>query len=296
MEKFVKMTNPNYKVSSTRVLLKCINKSLGSEQLRAWVYEQFAGDIKPQKLKTLKLLKEIRVVADEGQARGFAFIDFMNPERALQFVRKAVERKDDTMSELGNNRGETPIIEFAFDDVKKLRKIEDTKAKQKEEAREQAPEESEDKKSKLEKKQFQRALQANRKLMAKKLVGDALGQKSEEAARQAVESINSLRSRGIKHRLYKKLEKSFSHLLPQSYKQEEEKPKAQKSAERKKKIEKPKKAAAPAEETLLKIKNDVKNKNKKLRREKNNEVDKPDKFETDFIKKTQRKAKWSETA
>ena len=40
----------------------------------------------------------------------------------------------------------------------------------------------------------------------------------------------------------------------------------------------------------------MKNKNKKLRREKNQAIDNPDEFETNFIKKVQKKGKWSETA
>ena len=294
MEKFVKMTNPNYKISATRVLFKCVNKNLTSEQLRTWVYSQFEGLIKPKKLKTIKLLKDIKIVSDNGQARGFVFIDFLNAEKALQFVQKIVERKDDTMAELGNSKGETPIIEFAFDDVKKLRKIEDVKVKQIQEAKENQEHKSEDDKTKLEKKQFQKALQNNRKLMAKKLVGDALQQNSEDIAKQALESINSLRSRGIKHRLLVKIEKRFAHLVPKNTTEAEVKPKAQKPVDRTKKIEKVKKVMKP-DEDLMKIKHDVKNKNKKLRREKNQKIDKPDEFEANFIKKVQKKGKWSES-
>ena len=178
MEKFVQMTTPNYKMSATRVLLKCVNKNITAEQLRTFVYSQFEGTINSKKLRTLKLLKDVKVVEDNGNARGFAFIDFAQEERALQFIRKAVERKDDTMAELGNNKGETPIIEFAFDDVKKMRKIEDIKTRQKAEVQAEQGEKEEEqtgvKDTKNEKKAFQKALQNNRKLMAKKLVGDAL--------------------------------------------------------------------------------------------------------------------------
>lgn len=295
MEKFVKMTNPNYKISPTRVLFKCVSKDLTTEQLRTWTYSQFEGLIKPKKLKTIKLLKDIKIVSDSGQSRGFIFIDFLNSEKALQFVKKIVEHKDDTMAELGNPKGETPIIEFAFDDVKKMRKIEDVKAKQMQEAKENKEQDPEDSKTKSEKKQFQKALQNNRKLMAKKLVADALQQGSEDIAKQALDSINSLRSRGIKHRLLIKIQKRFAHLVPESTIEVKDKPKIEKPANRVKKIEKSKKVVKP-DENIMKIKHDVKNKNKKLRREKNQNIDKPDEFEANFIKKVQKKGKWTENA
>ena len=68
MEKFVKMTNPNYKISPTRVLLKCVSKELSEAQLRTWVYAQFEGTLKPKKLRTIKLLKDVKVAAEDGQA------------------------------------------------------------------------------------------------------------------------------------------------------------------------------------------------------------------------------------
>ena len=295
MEKIVKMTNPNYKISNTRILLKYVNKNLTVEQIRTWVYSLFEGLIKPKKLKTIKLLKDIKILTENEIPKGFVFLDFINSEKALQFIRKIVERKDETIAELGNNKGETPIIEFAFDDVKKLRKIEDMKKKQKEETKMNNAEEEVDEKNKLEKKQFQKMLQNNRKLMAKKLVNDALQQNSDDAAKEAIESINGLRSRGLKHRLLQKLEKRFSHLVPKSHNEKTETVKVQKPIEKKKKIEKVKKIVKP-DENLMKIKQEVKSKNRKMRREKNQKIDKPDEFESNFIKKVQKKAKWSETA
>lgn len=294
MEKVVKMTNPNYKISPTRILLKYVNRKLTVEQVRTWVYSLFEGLIQPKKLKTVKLLKDVKILTEDDRPRGFIFIDFTNPEKALQFIRKAVELKDDTIAEIGNSKGDTPIIEFAFDDVKKMRKIEDLKKKQQEEGKDQTNEEEVDDKAVLEKKQFQKQLQNNRKLMAKKLVNDALQQKSDDLAKQAIDSINGLRSRGLKHRLMKKLENKFSHLTPKTHTEPKESlAKASRPIERTKRIEK---AKPKIDEKLVKIKHEVKNKNRQLRRENNQKIDKPDEFETNFIKKVQKKAKWSETA
>lgn len=297
MEKLIKMTNPNYKLSPTRILLKYVNKKLSAEQMRVWVYSLFENLMTPKKLKTVKLLKDIKILTENEIPKGFVFLEFVTAERAMHFIKTAVERKDDTIEEIGNARGDTPIIEFAFDDVKKLRKIEDIKKKQKEGVKQTAHVEVAEKET-IDKKKFQKELQGNRKLMAKKLVSDCLQQNSEDLAKQAVETINSLKSRGLKHRLFKKLEKRFSHLLPYTQKEEAKAvEKIQKPAERKKKIEKVKVKTPPKiDEDLVKIKQEVKNKNKKLRREKNQVIDKPDEFETKFIKNVQKKAKWSETS
>lgn len=295
MEKLIKMTNPNYKVSNSRILMKYVNRKLSVEQIRSWIYSLFEGHVKAKKLKTLKLLKDIKILSENDIPKGFVFIEFVNPEKALHFIRTLVQRKDETLAEIGNSKGETPIIEFAFDDVKKLRKIEDLKKKQKEELNKTENNAELDEKANIDKKQFQKELQSNRKLMAKKLVNDALQQNNEVIAKQAVESINGLRSRGLKQRLFKKLEKKFAHLVPTYNTQEIEEKKEVKPVPKQKKIEKLKKVVKP-DENVLKVKQDIKNKNKKLRREKNQEINKPDEFETNFIKKVQKKAKWSETA
>ena len=94
---------------------------------------------------------------------------------------------------------------------------------------------SEDGRSRAEKRQFQRALQSNRKLVAKKLVSDALQQNSEDVARQALEAGNALRSRGVKRRLTQKLRKKFVHVMSPQKCELEKKPTAHEPAERGKK-------------------------------------------------------------
>jgi len=241
MEKLIKMTNPNYKISNTRILLKYVNKKLTVEHMRTWIYSLFEGHIKTKKLKTLKLLKDIKILSENDIPKGFIFLEFANPLHADYFMKKIFERKDDVISEIGNIKGDMPIVEYAFDDVKKLRKIEDLKKKQKEGAKDNKVVEEVSEKTKLEKKEFQKMLQNNRKLVAKKLVNDALQQNSDEVAKEAIESINSLRSRGLKHRLLSKLQKRFSQLIPASNNKVSEPKPIIKPVERVKKIKKVKK-------------------------------------------------------
>ena len=288
------MMNPNYKLSPERILLKNINKTLDEEFFKRWVYEQFEGEIKPKKLKTIKLLKGLRILKDGEQSKGIVFVEFTKPEHALFFIRKLAKHQEACLSELINKRKELPIIEFAFEDVKKLRKLEDVKQKIKKKHKEEQKEEDVVQK-KNEKQQFSKLLQENRKKLAKKLVNDAMRYKSDDLAKQAIEALEALRSRGLKQRLYKKLRKKFSHLISDAKASETPKEKKPvKNGDVKRQNKKIKKKAPEKNVELVKTKANVKQKNKDKRKEMDKIVDQLDNYEKKFMKSFKEKTKWSE--
>ena len=287
------MMNSNYKLSPERILLKNINKTLDEEFFKTWVHEQFEGEIKPKKLKTIKLLRGIRILKDGEQSKGIIFIEFMKPEHALFFIRKIAKHQETCLPELINKRKELPIIEFAFEDVKKLRKIEDVKTKIKRQHESEQKEEDGTQKKK-EKQEFGKLLQENRRKLAKKLVNDAMRDKSDDTAKEAIAVLESLRSRGLKQRLYKKLRKKFSHLISDPKSSEKpKKPKPVQNGHVEKQSKKIKKMPANQAE-LVKTKTAVKQKNKDKRKQVNKLVDQLDNFEKSFMKSFKDKTKWSE--
>lgn len=299
-EKIQKMKNPNYKLSQTRILLKNINKDIDEDFLKRWVFEMFEGEIKSKQLKTEKLLKGIKLLKDGEKSKGVGFIEFAKSERALFFIRKIASQQT-TLSDLINRRKELPIIEFSFEDVKRLRKIEDIKEK----VKKQQKREQKDNLTKEDKgKKFDKPLQNNRRQLAKKLVFEAINKNDEEIAKNAVVALENLKSRGIKQRLFKKLHEKFKGLskkVRKAMKAEKKETKEETKEEgvkvdnepvkRKKKI---KKDNSPRKDELIKTKISVKEKNKQKRKKMNEMINELDNFEKKFIKNFNDKNKWTE--
>lgn len=85
--------------------------------------KKFKGNI-----RTAKVFSKINVLRDEekGKNRGIVFIDFETPKLAALFMDHLSE---DFRKKIENSKKEQPIIEYAFEDVLKLRKREDLKNK-----------------------------------------------------------------------------------------------------------------------------------------------------------------------
>lgn len=66
-EKIEKMKNPNFKVSTTRVLLKNVNKKLDEKFFKGFVKSVLASHASPKQLKTQKLLKHVKMLRDDGR-------------------------------------------------------------------------------------------------------------------------------------------------------------------------------------------------------------------------------------
>lgn len=136
-EKKRKLKNPNNHISDTRILVSNLHKNVDEKELKG-LFKEMTNNAK---ITQIKILKD-----SEQRSHGFAFVQFVNHDDALQAVRK-----------ISNNvklRGLLLMCEFSIDNARKLQKRhfnidKTTKISQ-------APKEETDKKRKREEKEFPR--------------------------------------------------------------------------------------------------------------------------------------------
>ncbi|KAL0208534.1 hypothetical protein P9112_011121 [Eukaryota sp. TZLM1-RC] len=136
-EKEEKLQNPNFCVSSTRLLVRNIPKNIEEKSLKvlfksagASAAELF-GDpsLLKVKLKQIKLLKETDRLDANGQpmSKGICFVQYHNHLQALAALRSLNNSPD--VEDFGGKR---PIVEFAIDNVRMLQKFNHTLMKTRE--------------------------------------------------------------------------------------------------------------------------------------------------------------------
>ncbi|KAK9942660.1 hypothetical protein M0R45_008313 [Rubus argutus] len=117
--KAMKLKSPNFHVSKTRIVIYNLPKSMTEKQLKNLCMDAVTSRATKQKpvirqIKCLKDVKKGKIVA-KNHSRGVAFIEFTEHQHALVALRVL------------NNNPETfgpehrPIVEFAIDNVQKLR-------------------------------------------------------------------------------------------------------------------------------------------------------------------------------
>ena len=204
------MKNPNIKVSQDKIVLKSISKEISGPFLQNFLREILESTGKYKDLNKKKVVKNINVLKDNkaNENTGTAFVHFLEEQMAVDFMEKISEEKN--WQKLVNSKKERPIIEYCFCDQLKERKrqqvLEKVKAIQskKDDILEENPV---PKKKKIEKQKYEQS-----KVEAKKLVNDALQKNSVELAKEVLEQLEGLKSRGIKRRLRNKLLKKFKEL------------------------------------------------------------------------------------
>lgn len=134
IEKLTKMQNPNFYVSETRVLLKNIDKMLSEKIVREQIVKICTEKVEGgEKYKNKKIIKDIKLLEFQDDRssnfanRGLGFIEFAIPEVAESFVRYIDTPQKAHMF----NERRLPIVEFAFEDARKVRKIKGVSAKNK---------------------------------------------------------------------------------------------------------------------------------------------------------------------
>lgn len=123
VEKLEKMRNPNFFVSENRVLFKNIAREMDEQTLKASITQVCEGlpGFKPNN----RIINNITVLRGEDERsgilknKGIAFAEFANPSLAETFLKNI----DSIAKAKIFNPYRTPIIEFAFEDVRKLNKL-----------------------------------------------------------------------------------------------------------------------------------------------------------------------------
>ncbi|KAG9130426.1 hypothetical protein Leryth_004369 [Lithospermum erythrorhizon] len=118
-KKTTKLQSPNFHVSKTRLIMYNIPKSMSEKGLKKLCIEAVISRASKQKpmIRQIKILKDLKKGNDATKdfSRGVAFIEFTEHEHALVALRV-----------LNNNPGtfgseHRPIVEFALDNVQKLK-------------------------------------------------------------------------------------------------------------------------------------------------------------------------------
>ncbi len=138
-------------------------------------------------------------------------MEFVSPSIALKFIELCKEPSN--YDKLINKRDETPIVEFAFENMRKEMRRKELVKKLTELNRKQEEDiilENLDKKQISKKNKKLKVL--NNKKVAKHLIAEALREKDINKAREALLYLHKLKSRGLKQRLCKKITKKFPSL------------------------------------------------------------------------------------
>ncbi|XP_062020537.1 uncharacterized protein LOC133736937 isoform X2 [Rosa rugosa] len=117
--KAMKLKSPNFHVSKTRLVMYNLPKSMTEKQLKKLCMDAVTSRAKLQKpvirqIKCLKDVKKGKIVA-KNHSRGVAFIEFTEHQHALVALRVLNNNPETFGSE------HRPIVEFALDNVQKLR-------------------------------------------------------------------------------------------------------------------------------------------------------------------------------
>lgn len=134
-EKKEKMKNPNMFVSSSRVVIKNLAKHFDQRQLGMRIKEILGRGLSKHgvseelsNLNKRKIFKQVKIMTQEDNegktvSKGTAFIEFTEPEHAECFLKSV----DDIKVAKSFAEKRLPIIEFAFEDVRKVKEIEKAK-------------------------------------------------------------------------------------------------------------------------------------------------------------------------
>ena len=141
-ERQLKLKNPNFFISRTRLSVRNIPPEIDSKTLKKMFIEavqQRATQAVPQVLHA-KLLYDNEKMDENGKPRskGMGFIEFTEHEHALTALR-ALNNNPNAFS-----RARRPIVEFSIEDARAVRKLE-LKAKQREGQQKRAASKDEDK-------------------------------------------------------------------------------------------------------------------------------------------------------
>merc|ERR1712100_80526 len=115
LEKKMKLQNPNYFVSTTRLIVRNIPKEYTEKHLRALFRKHSPGS----QFKQVKIVRE----SERGKSRGFGFVEFTEHNAALNALR-AVNNNPKIWTKKSR-----PIVEFAVENAKALQKLRATMAK-----------------------------------------------------------------------------------------------------------------------------------------------------------------------
>ena len=115
LKKF-KLKNSNFIINTKRLTIKNLPKNLDNGTLRAVIIKGM-GFKGAKRVKQSGLIK-VAIVKDKETrlGKGFAFVDFKDTDSALNCLRSM----DNKEGGYGEGIGKRPIVEFSFDDIRKL--------------------------------------------------------------------------------------------------------------------------------------------------------------------------------
>ncbi|XP_024163294.1 RNA-binding protein 28 isoform X2 [Rosa chinensis] len=117
--KAMKLKSPNFHVSKTRLVMYNLPKSMTEKQLKKLCMDAVTSRAKLQKpvIRQIKCLKDVKKgkIVTKNHSRGVAFIEFTEHQHALVALRVLNNNPETFGSE------HRPIVEFALDNVQKLR-------------------------------------------------------------------------------------------------------------------------------------------------------------------------------
>jgi nucleolar protein 4 len=123
-EKKIKLANPNFHVSSTRLSVRNLSKNVTEKELkRAFLRAaQIEGDTSKIRIKQVKIVRDDTKLDDEGnpRSRGYGFVEFMEHRHALQALQSMNEN-----SERFGLGGKQVNVQFAIENSLILKKREE---------------------------------------------------------------------------------------------------------------------------------------------------------------------------
>ncbi|KAG8364347.1 hypothetical protein BUALT_Bualt19G0119400 [Buddleja alternifolia] len=118
-DKMVKLKSPNFRVSRTRLIVYNVPKTMQEQKLRKIFLDAVVSRATKQKptLRQIKILQDLKKgkEGEKSRPRGVAFLEFTEHQHALVALRVLNNNPDTFDTE------HRPIVEFALDNVQKLK-------------------------------------------------------------------------------------------------------------------------------------------------------------------------------